>query len=645
MCGIAGKYSMRVLESGEAGQLADAFQDALSRRGPDGWRYHHDENVVLVHRRLAIIDLSDAGSQPMWNEDHTICVIVNGEIYNYRELGQWLRGHGHRFRSDSDSEVLVHLYEQGGIDDCCNRIQGMFAFALWDARTRELYLVRDRLGIKPLVISEHAGGVSFASTLPALLRDREVPRDVRDEALIALLKWGFVPTPWSAVRAARRIEPGTYVRVKDGRVRSERRWWTDKPGDEERGEAFVRQAIERAVASHLVSDVPVGVLLSAGIDSGIVAGLAASRGDAPDLEAWTVRHSGFIEDEFAGAAQASEFFGIPCHPIDVGGCLTEEMFDSIVGAMDEPLAVSSLVGLHALFRAIAQLRRVILTGDGGDELFAGYDWHSGMPMVPSWARGPSFMRVAPVLAPLAGLPGRAGTLGKVAARVRRDPALVYLDKLRITRDDVLARMGTAPLDDDPMERRASAAWTAYEQTETLDKMLAVDRATALVDEMLAKVDTAAMAHGIEARVPLLGDEVVSAAKCARPELKRRGDRGKIMLRAWYAEIGPPGLADRRKTGFNSPMASWFTGESGDFLHERVHAGLRLFGARGDGEDLSPSTRFALAVTGAWELAMTSCSPATPHSGSVQHDGSIFPASSSDVRAAAWLPRHLESGDA
>jgi len=163
--------------------------------------------------------------------------------------------------------------------------------------------------------------------------------------------------------------------------------------------------------------------------------------------------------------------------------------------------------------------------------------------------------------------------------------------------------------------------------------------------MLAKVDTAAMAHGIEARVPLLGDEVVSAAKCARPELKRRGDRGKIMLRAWYAEIGPPGLADRRKTGFNSPMASWFTGESGDFLHERVHAGLRLFGARGDGEDLSPSTRFALAVTGAWELATTSCSPATPHSGSVQHDGSIFPASSSDVRAAAWLPRHLESGDA
>lgn len=603
MCGIAGRYGVRPLESGEAGHLANAFQEALSRRGPDGWRCHHDENVVLVHRRLAIIDLSAAGAQPMWNEDHTICVIVNGEIYNYRELRQWLRGHGHRFRSDSDSEVLVHLYEQGGIDECCKRIQGMFAFALWDARTRELYLVRDRLGIKPLVISEHAGGVSFASTLPALLRDEEVPRDLRDDAFIALLKWGFVPTPWSAVRAARRIEPGTYVCVKDGRVRSERRWWADNPADLAGAEAEVRQAIERAVSSHLVSDVPVGVLLSAGIDSGIVAGLAAREGGAPSLEAWTVRHSGFIEDEFAGAAQAAEFFEIPCHAIDVGGCLTEDLFDAVVGAMDEPLAVSSMVGLHALFRAIAPSRKVILTGDGGDELFAGYDWHSGMPKVPSWARGSSFTRAAPFLASLARLPGRAGVLGKVAAHVRRDPAFVYLDKLRITRDDVLARLGIAPLRDDPMEQRASAAWKTYEQSETLDKMLAVDRATALVDEMLAKVDTAAMAHGIEARVPLLADEVVSAAKCARPELKRQGDTGKVMLRRWYAEIGAPGLADRRKTGFNSPVSSWFMGESGEFLHERVQAGLRLLGASGHGGDLSPRTRLALAIAESWRLAV------------------------------------------
>jgi len=603
MCGIAGRYGERPLESGEAGHLANAFQEALSRRGPDGWRYHHDESIVLVHRRLAIIDLSAAGAQPMWNEDHTICVIVNGEIYNYRELRQWLRGHGHRFRSDSDSEVLVHLYEQGGMDECCNRIQGMFAFALWDARTRELYLVRDRLGIKPLVISEHARGVSFASTLPALLRDEEVPRDLRDDAFIALLKWGFVPTPWSAVRSARRIEPGTYVCVKDGRVRSERRWWSDNPANQDGAEAEVRQAIERAVSSHLVSDVPVGVLLSAGIDSGIVAGLAARQGGASSLEAWTVRHGGFGEDEFAGAAQAAELFEIPCHAIDLGGCLTEHLFDGIVGSMDEPLAVSSLVGLHALFRAIAPSRKVILTGDGGDELFAGYDWHSGMPIVPSWARGSSFTLAAPFLTTLVRLPGRAGVLGKVAAHVRRDPAFVYLDKLRITRDDVLARLGIAPLRDDPMERRASAAWKTYEQSETLDKMLAVDRVTALVDEMLAKIDTAAMAHGIEARVPLLADDVVSAAKCVRPDMKRQGGTGKVMLRKWYAEIGPPGLADRRKTGFNSPVASWFDGEGGEFLRERVRGGLRLFSAGGNGDDLAPRTRLALAIADSWRHAV------------------------------------------
>lgn len=613
MCGIAGRYSVYPLEGGEADSLATSFQLALSARGPNGWRCHHDEDIVLVHRRLAIIDLSPDASQPLWNEDHTVCVIANGEIYNHRELRKRLCSCGHQFASRSDSEVLVHLYEESGIEECCGALDGMFAFALWDARTRDLYLVRDRLGIKPLVFSEHDRGVSFASTLPALLGDELVPRELREEAFVALLKWGFVPSPWSSVRAARRVEPGTWVRIKRGRVHEERAWWIDAPAHGDGTEADVREAIERAVETHLVADVPIGVLLSSGIDSGIVACLARRASQDSSLEAWTVRHAHFVDDEYPGAIRAAERFGLPCNAIDVGDeGLTEDRFNDVVSAMDEPLAVSSLVGLHALFRSITPSRRVILTGDGGDELFAGYDWHAGMPAVPTWASGTAFARVAPVLASLRKLPGRVGVLGQVASRVRRDPALVYLDKLRTGRDDVLARLGIAAIGDDPMERRASAAWSRFEGNGVLEQMLAVDRATALLDEMLAKVDTAAMAYGIEARVPLLSNAVVQVAKRTPVELKRRDQTGKIVLRKWYSELGPEDLSFRRKTGFNSPVAKWFEGENGEFLREHVRGGLRILGASGIGNDLAPTTRMALAVADAWMSRVYSSAVALAH---------------------------------
>jgi asparagine synthase (glutamine-hydrolysing) len=600
MCGIAGRYAVGMLGPQYAMELAMGFEAALAKRGPDGWSHHRDRDVLLVHRRLAIIDLSPAGVQPLWNEDRTICVIVNGEIYNHRELRARLISQGHCFRSNCDSEVLVHLYEQVGIDSCCAAIEGMFAFVLWDARTRDLYLVRDRLGIKPLVIAEHNGGVTFASTLPALLRDSEVPRVLRDEAFVALMKWGFVPSPWSAVRAARRVEPGTWIRVAAGRVVAQRRWWIDSPKPPGTPAADVRGAIQGAIRSHLVSDVPVGVLLSSGIDSGIVAALAAREPCETPLEAWTVRHAGFEDDEYPGAAQAAAYFGLRSNAIDVGDeGLTEDGFRSVVAGMDEPLAVSSLVGLHALFREIAASRRVILTGDGGDELFGGYDWHRGMPAVPAWASDPVFTWAAPGLAWLAGAPGRIGTLGRVAVRVRRHPASVYLDKLRVTPDDVLLGLGMDSISDDPMERRAEETWERFEGAGTLEQMLSVDRATALVDEMLAKVDSASMSYGVEARVPLLADAVVEAAKGIAHEQKRHGDQGKILLRQWFAQLGPSELATRRKTGFNSPLRKWLRPDRAGYLRDRIASAVRDLGGTLTTEALSARTQFSLAVMSEW----------------------------------------------
>lgn len=598
MCGIAGRSTPAPMEPGFATLLRERFAACQRTRGPDGWGAHLDEDVLLVHRRLAILDLSEAGNQPLWNENGTICVVANGEIYNFMELRAELIGRGHTFRSRSDSEVLVHLYEEGGIESCCRRIEGMFAFALWDARTRDLFLVRDRLGIKPLVIAEHPRGVTFGSTTDALLADPDVPRGIRTEALAAVLEWGFVPAPWSALEAARRVLPGTWLRVRGGRVVEERRWWTDIPGDPG-DELHVREALRDAVRSHLVADVPVGALMSAGIDSGLVTALALREAGPDALRVWTASHHGFPEDEFEEASRIAAHLGVEIEEIPIGGeGLTEERFERMVAALDEPLVDTSLIALHELFRPIAGDRRVVLTGDGGDEVFGGYDWHAGMPQVPAWARTPLFRLAAPGLGVLRGIPGRAGTLASVATHVRRAPPSIYLDKLRIAQPNELRAAGIEAPVHAPIHGAAAAAWDRFAGRDELEQMLAIDRATLLPDQMLAKLDVASMAHSIETRVPLLGERVVAAAKALPRGAKHDGRLGKLVLRRWFAELAPPEAAARRKTGFNSPLGAWLAGPAGSWLRERASSGMALVG--GDGAVPStPRLVFAAAMLDAW----------------------------------------------
>jgi asparagine synthase (glutamine-hydrolysing) len=598
MCGIAGRYARHVMPPREADELSARMQGALRRRGPDSGAMHHDQDVMLVHRRLSIIDLSSAGTQPLWSENGEVCVIVNGEIYNYRELRRTLQTRGHRFRSHSDSEVLVHLYEDGGIDACCSAVHGMFAFALWDVRGRDLYLVRDRLGIKPLVLAEHEAGVTFASTLDGLLADEHVPPGLNTEALLSVLRWGFVPTPWSAVTAARHLAPGTWLRVRAGRVVEHRRWWTDAPTAERVSDDEVRQAIRRAVASHLVADVPVATLLSGGVDSGLVSLLAASETLHDALQGYTVSHRGHPEDEWADAQSMADRAGIRLREVPIGGTgLTDVGFESVVAAMDEPLATSSMVGLWELFRAISPEQRVVLSGDGGDELFGGYDWHISMPGRPRWAASWLFRAAAPTLALGRELPGRVGALGRLAALTRRHPASIYLDRLRLLDVTELDVLGLAPNDGEPIEAIARDAWDRYAMRGVLEQMLAVDRATALVDEMLAKVDAASMSHSVEARVPLLDDGVVAAATALPPGRKRHGPVGKVCLREWLASMGATSASTRCKTGFNSPIADWLNGPASDHLQARVADAMALFGLRHP--PASARGRFALAVIGAW----------------------------------------------
>jgi asparagine synthase (glutamine-hydrolysing) len=556
-----------------------------------------DDETLLVHRRLSIIDLSPRGTQPLWNEDRSVAVIVNGEIYNYRELRHGLEQRGHRFASDSDSEVIVHLFEERGIDETCRALEGMFAFALWDTRARALFLVRDRLGIKPLVVAEHGGGITFASTLPGVLADPDVPRDVRPEALLAVLKWGFVPSPWSAVKACRHLLPGTWMRIQHGRIAEERPWWRDDPSPASGDDHVVRRAVEEAVRTHLVADVPVGALLSAGIDSGLVTGLA-SRIAPGTVEAWTVSHRGYPQDEFPEAQRAAEHFSVRSHEVPLGGnALNEAAFDQLIAALDEPLVDTSLVGLHAMYGRIAPYRRVVLSGDGGDELFAGYDWHFDKSAAPWWGQSAPFRVLAPALRRLPRWSRQLGALRDVARYVAQHPALHYIHRFRLMVDQELARQGIDVSPGDPLAAKAIEVWDRYALREPLERMLAVDRATLLVDQMLAKIDVASMAHSVEARVPLLADGVVAAAKTLPAGRKRRDGHGKLCLRDWYREIGPSELADRAKTGFNSPLAAWLRADEGAFLHERSAAAMGELGARTG----APSDRFvfATAVIGAW----------------------------------------------
>ena len=597
MCGIAGRSCASVTPAGKLRELGERMQCASFRRGPDGHQMLIDNETLLVHRRLSIIDLSERGNQPLWNEDHTVAVIVNGEIYNYRELRRDLQGRGHRFASDSDSEVLVHLFEERGIDETCRSLEGMFAFALWDTRSRTLFLVRDRLGIKPLVVAEHREGISFASTLPGVLADRDVPREVRSEALVAVLKWGFVPSPWSAIKACRRVLPGTWMRIQSGRIVEERQWWRDDPTPPTGDDHDVRQSVEDAVRSHLVADVPVGALLSAGIDSGLITGLA-SRLAPGTVEAWTVSHRGYPQDESEDALRAAEHFSVRSHEVALGGnALDEAAFDQLVSALDEPLVDTSLVGLHAMYGRIAPYRRVVLSGDGGDELFAGYDWHFDKSAAPWWGQTPPFRLVSPVLRHLPHWPRQLRAVRDVARYVSQHPALHYVNRFRLLADHELSRQSMDASQSDPLPAKAVDVWDRYEPREPLERMLAVDRATLLVDQMLAKIDVASMAHSVEARVPLLADGVVAAAKTLPSRRKRRDGHGKLCLRDWYREIGPPDLADRAKTGFNSPLAAWLRADEGVFLRERSAAGVAELGAR----SVSPPDRFvfATAVIGAW----------------------------------------------
>jgi asparagine synthase (glutamine-hydrolysing) len=567
MCGICGicfeDPRARVDPS-----LVEAMAGALAHRGPDGQGTYVAGPIGLGHRRLSIIDLA-TGDQPIFNEDGSVAIVFNGEIYNYRELRQELMDRGHRLATQSDTEVIVHLYEDLGVD-CLHRLNGMFAFALWDARKARLLAARDRLGEKPLYYCHAGGRLVFGSELKALLRDPAVPRDVDLEALDDYLAYGYVPAPRTIFAGVRKLRAGERLVFEGGRLRTEIYWSVHMEPDGRRDAGSyaeqLRALLADSVRLRLRSDVPVGAFLSGGVDSASVVALASAALERP-LQTFSV---GFAEEDFDELARArltAARFGTDHHEIVVGPA-DVPAFGDVVAGLDEPLADASLLPTHLIAREARRFVKVCLSGDAGDELFAGY---------PHYREARRFALVDRV--PLA---ARAALLGPAAA--------LLPDHIR--GKGLLRRLSTAPAERyqrqigvfDSEERRRllrpearagrGGAWLfeghfASSGLDPVSLCQLVDQTTWLPEDVLVKVDRAAMLHGLEVRVPFLDHRVVELVNSMPARLKLNGRVSKLVLRRLFENTLPAEVLSAPKRGFGVPLKHWLRGGLDAHARERL----------------------------------------------------------------------------
>jgi asparagine synthase (glutamine-hydrolysing) len=566
MCGIAGfvEPSAAPAPFGRDGAsaLVHRMCDVIRHRGPDDEGVWVDDGVALGMRRLSIIDLS-TGHQPIHNEDRSVWIVFNGEIYNYRELRRELEAAGHRFYTSTDTEVIVHAYEQWG-KQAIARLRGMFGLAIWNTRTRALLVARDRIGIKPMHYATVNGRLYFGSELKSLLEAPDLPRDLDPDALDHYLSFLYTPRDGSIFKHVQKLPPGHLLTWHDGRLTVEKYW--EIPADEtftgSEADAVdqLRAVLTDAVRSHLISDVPLGAFLSGGIDSSLVVGLMSQVSGAR-VKTFSI---GFDEpefDELDAARRVAEHFGTEHHefvvkPDGVG------ILDRLVSHFDEPFADSSAIPTWYVSEMARRHVTVVLSGDGGDELFGGYDRYVPHPRVVAFDRySPrALRRVAAIAA--ARLPH--GARGKNFLRhVGRDDQGRYLDAIRFFGADEKPDLLTADLQraissPDP-ETRLARHFERFAHLPWPSQMMRFDAETYLPEDVLTKVDRMSMAHSIESRVPLLDNDVIAFASSLPAAMKIKHGRRKHVLKEVAATLLPSEILNRRKQGFGVPLGTWFRG--------------------------------------------------------------------------------------
>jgi asparagine synthase (glutamine-hydrolysing) len=564
MCGIAGfvestRVSTPVLPDAGRG-LVHAMCDAIRHRGPDDEGLLVEEGVGIGMRRLSIIDLS-TGHQPIHNEDRTIWIVFNGEIYNYRELRATLESAGHRFYTNTDTETIVHAYEQWGTAALA-RLRGMFGLAIWNRRDRSLLVARDRVGIKPIYYAEVAGRLYFGSELKTILRAPDVPRELDPAALDHYLSFLYTPRDGSIFRGIRKLPPGHFLEWRDGTARIERFWEISAEerfaGSEDDAKTELHDVLLDAVRSHLVSDVPLGAFLSGGVDSSVVVGLMA-KASGGRVKTFSIGFDEPAFDELDHARTVARHFGTDHHEFvvkpDALGIL-----DDLVSHFDEPFADASAIPTWYVSQIARQHVTVVLSGDGGDELFGGYDRYVPHPRVLAFDRySPRALRRVAAIAARA-LPH--GARGKNFLRhVSRDDQGRYLDAIRFFGSDekpaLLSTEVRRQLTGADPELQLARHFARFRHLPWPSQMMRFDAETYLPEDVLTKVDRMSMAHSIESRVPLLDNEVIRFASSLPASMKIKNGRRKHILKEVAATLLPKAIIDRRKQGFGVPIGVWF----------------------------------------------------------------------------------------
>ncbi len=572
MCGIAG--IARATRAPVNRVVLERMCEEQAHRGPDARGLHFDDGIGLGIQRLRVIDLV-TGDQPIYNEDRTVTVVLNGEIYNFRELRRRLSGNGHRFSTEGDTEVIVHLYEELG-PACVRELQGMFAFALWDSRRHQLLLARDRVGKKPLFYCERAGALSFASELGALMQDPEVPSEIDHHAVDAYLAYGYVPAPLSVFAAVRKLMPASTLVYRDGTVQTERYWRLDyshklAPRPEQDIHEEIRAGIRKAVARRMVADVPMGAFLSGGVDSSAVVAAMAESSSEP-VKTFSIGFEDERYNELPLARRTAQEFATDHHELIVRPDAIE-ILPKVVRHYGEPFADASAIPSFYLARFAREHVTVALNGDGGDESFAGYQRYTTNLALAGLDRLPlSLRRMASAAvgrAPLGPDPrSLRSRLGRFVLAAGLDREHRYIaqqsvftagERSRLYTSHYSALLGRSRADEVLLD-----PWRSSTATNLLDQLLDVDVNTYLPDDLLTKIDIATMAYSLEGRSPLLDHELMELAASLPAEWKAAHGQRKRILRSALRGWVPDAILDAPKRGFELPVARWFRGELRDY---------------------------------------------------------------------------------
>ncbi len=576
MCGIVGfvNNSGNAVERG----VLEAMNGAILHRGPDEDGFFVHENVGLAMRRLAIIDLA-SGQQPIFTPDRTKCIVFNGEIYNYQELREGLIARGHTLKTKSDTEAVLHLYDEYG-PNCLQHLRGMFAIAIWDDVEKTLFLARDRVGKKPILYSHQSNGdLIFGSEFQALLKHPSVSREVDYNAIDSYLSYICVPAPQTAFKAIRKLEPGHWLRWKAGEIETQRYWLPDfskkiKISEEEAIEETTR-ILRESTKLRMISEVPLGAFLSGGVDSSAVVALMAQESSTP-VKTFSI---GFEDEDFSElkyAKKVAEHVGAEYNEFIVRPNATE-ILPTLVDHYGEPYADSSALPTYYVSRETRQHVTVALNGDGGDESFAGYERYMAMQVAELYRKVPLrkllFEHFVNALPSSEKKKTRIRDAQRFLISANMDRPLRYFHWMSSIKQKAKDAMYADSFKQMVAENRAEhflSDWYAKTNgTGVIDSTLLTDQMTYLPNDLLVKVDIASMANSLEARSPFLDHNLIEFAASLPENLKVNRYRPKYLLKKVAARLVPPEVIYRQKMGFGVPIGRWFRGDLKDLVYSTL----------------------------------------------------------------------------